>query len=425
MRRAYEPIAGCAGHGAGRDRARRPIFNALRGQPLARPAFAPAEWAISGPEGWGRGKVRRGALALAFMSGLVGWGWMSAAHGAPQPAPLAPSAQPSDSLSPMPSSTTTTLARTTTTVARTTTSTTTQLKPNPTTTVASTTSATQALNVMIAMSNAVKRSAPSNDQPLIAALAPVEALGYTEQQAEVMGMGQFPVAGSATYDDGWLQYRATPTPHNQMGIDIVAALDTPIRAPIAGTVKYVRDTDPDGYGVAADVTGGDGTYYVLGDMSSTVKTVTSGSAVTQGEVIGYVGESGDASQPELYFEVHPQGGSAIDGKPMLDSWQTTAIQAVPALVASLEASTSTTTTVPPPPTSAPRQAALSPPLATKKSSGSLTGLAVIGFVAFALASLALALFRPSRVIPAPAGGRATSGARGPGEPPAGPPTPAR
>jgi hypothetical protein len=189
----------------------------------------------------------------------------------------------------------------------------------------------------MAVANSVRRSPPSNTTALLAALAPLQQLGYTAQQAEIAGMGQFPVAGPSYYADDWLEPRPGPPPALHHGDDIVAAMGTPIRAPIDGVLKY-DTSDPLGYGLDAVVTGPDKTFYILAHMSATVTGLATGSAVKQGQVVGFIGQTGDATGPHCHFEVHPQGGAGVDPKAILDSWQKAAIAAAPALIQAVKLS---------------------------------------------------------------------------------------
>lgn len=186
------------------------------------------------------------------------------------------------------------------------------------------------------ISQAVVRTPPSSTSVLVKALAPLQNFGLTAVQADIAGMGHFPVAGMASYYDDWLEYRATPTPHLHEGIDIVAPLGTPIRAPADGTLSY-STADPDGYGLTAIVTQSDGTYYVMAHMSAVVRGLTGNQAVHAGQVVGFVGDSGDATGPHCHFEVHPLGGPGIDAKPILDLWQLQAAADAPALIAKYQA----------------------------------------------------------------------------------------
>jgi murein DD-endopeptidase MepM/ murein hydrolase activator NlpD len=214
-----------------------------------------------------------------------------------------------------------------------------------TTTNAATTTSTTIDPALIALSQSVTRTRPSNDAGLLSALAPLQRLGYTAQQADIFGMGQFPVAGPAFYSDDWLQLRVGPPAKLHYGIDVVAAMGTPLRSPIDGILRY-DTSDPTGYGLAAIVTGPDRTYYLMGHLSAEVAGLASGTAVKHGQVVGFVGSTGDSTGPHCHFEVHPGGGAGIDAKPILDRWLADAVAAVPALIRSVQAALVTTTAVP-------------------------------------------------------------------------------
>jgi murein DD-endopeptidase MepM/ murein hydrolase activator NlpD len=58
----------------------------------------------------------------------------------------------------------------------------------------------------------------------------------------------------------------------------------------------------------------DGTYYFYGHLSAFATGVKLGDAVTRGQLIGYVGDTGNPGPGNyhLHFEVHPKGGAAVN-----------------------------------------------------------------------------------------------------------------
>lgn len=86
-----------------------------------------------------------------------------------------------------------------------------------------------------------------------------------------------------------------------LGVDMTAPMGTPTVAPVGGTVRYSRDSAG---GLSWHLDGDDGLYY-YGTHLSRFGSVTG--HVDQGTVIGYVGQSGNASMPHLHLEIHPAG----------------------------------------------------------------------------------------------------------------------
>jgi murein DD-endopeptidase MepM/ murein hydrolase activator NlpD len=89
----------------------------------------------------------------------------------------------------------------------------------------------------------------------------------------------------------------------------MAAYGTPIVAVIAGTIKTAYSSAG---GISLHLRGVDGDEYFYAHNSRNV--ASSGERVAAGEVIGYVGTSGNApdNAPHLHFERHPGGGAAVN-----------------------------------------------------------------------------------------------------------------
>ena len=91
------------------------------------------------------------------------------------------------------------------------------------------------------------------------------------------------------------------------GTDIAAPAGTPILAAAAGMVTIANGADPwggsYGYYIKLDHGGGIETLYA----HCSAITVTAGQRVRQGEVIGYVGTTGNSTGNHLHFEVWENG----------------------------------------------------------------------------------------------------------------------
>ncbi|MEY2474493.1 MAG: hypothetical protein QOK28_3822 [Actinomycetota bacterium] len=179
----------------------------------------------------------------------------------------------------------------------------------------------------------VKRSKANNTNALMAALQPLVDAGMTPTQAAIAGFGHFPVAGSANFTDDWLNPRFTPVFHLHEGTDIFAAMGTPVRSPVEGLVRH---SSGGAGGTAAYVTTKEGHELYFAHLSA-YSDVKPGDAVKVGDVIGFVGDTGNAAggPAHLHFEIHPRGKGPVNPKPYLDQWVAQAIASAPLVVSSL------------------------------------------------------------------------------------------
>jgi len=91
--------------------------------------------------------------------------------------------------------------------------------------------------------------------------------------------------------------------HGNNGVDLGAPSGTPIHAAAAGTVIVSKGDGAwnGGYGSYVVISHANGTQTLYAHMSRDIASV--GEKVSQGEVIGYVGETGEATGNHLHFEV--------------------------------------------------------------------------------------------------------------------------
>ena len=111
--------------------------------------------------------------------------------------------------------------------------------------------------------------------------------------------------GSANvgFADTWLAPRPGGRVH--YGTDVIAAQGTPLLAVVDGVAKpKVNELG----GNTVSLLGTDGNYYYYAHLESWGAV----GKVTKGEVLGYVGMTGNASTYHLHFEIHPGNGDAVN-----------------------------------------------------------------------------------------------------------------
>jgi hypothetical protein len=188
----------------------------------------------------------------------------------------------------------------------------------------------------------------------------------------VAKLTRFPTGGVCYYIDTWGAPRSGGRKHE--GVDVIAKAGTPLYAVVDGTIwktAFDRAGSLGGNQVWLRSANGSGTYYFYAHLQEFSSLGKVGATVKAGDVIGWVGETGNASTPHLHFEVHPNGGAAVNPTPYVTEVEngqckkqsplkppspTTTVPSSPTTTAPA-GTTTTTTTVPPttapPPTTTP------------------------------------------------------------------------
>ncbi|HEU5083188.1 MAG TPA: peptidoglycan DD-metalloendopeptidase family protein [Acidimicrobiales bacterium] len=124
----------------------------------------------------------------------------------------------------------------------------------------------------------------------------------------------FPVGEPYSFIDSWGYPRMVGTQyeHGHQGVDIMAPFGTPLYAVERGVITRVG-TDVLG-GTKLWLKGQSGTYYYYAHLSAYAEGMVEGAVVDPGHVVGFVGDTGNASggAPHLHFQVHPGGGEPVN-----------------------------------------------------------------------------------------------------------------
>jgi murein DD-endopeptidase MepM/ murein hydrolase activator NlpD len=129
----------------------------------------------------------------------------------------------------------------------------------------------------------------------------------------------FPVLGEASFTDDYGAPRAVTGWHH--GNDIFATTGTPVLAMADGTLSRVGINTLGGNRLWLTDEAGNEFYYA--HLSAYAPASISGARVRAGQVIAFVGNTGQAitTPPHLHFEVHPQGGDSVNPYPYLVAWR--------------------------------------------------------------------------------------------------------
>lgn len=129
----------------------------------------------------------------------------------------------------------------------------------------------------------------------------------------------FPVGTPNTFGNSFGADRmmGTTYAHAHQGTDIMAPFGTPLLACERGIISKIG-TDVLG-GSKLWLKGESGTYYYYAHLQRFADGLANGQVVNAGQVIGYVGDTGNAKggAPHLHFEIHPDGGRAVNPYPLL------------------------------------------------------------------------------------------------------------
>jgi murein DD-endopeptidase MepM/ murein hydrolase activator NlpD len=110
-----------------------------------------------------------------------------------------------------------------------------------------------------------------------------------------------PVDGAVTFRDSWGEPRGGGRTHK--GTDMMAARWTPLVAIEAGYIYQVSWHSSGGLGIY--VKGVSGAMWYYAHSQAAAEGIRAGTPVVPGQLIGYVGSSGNASTPHLHFGYQP------------------------------------------------------------------------------------------------------------------------
>lgn len=183
-----------------------------------------------------------------------------------------------------------------------------------------------AVPTVLAASTATPAVAPA---PALVA-GPIDTIGVaatataTAVRLQKLAPPNFPVAATPRCYvlDNFGDPRSGGRTHQ--GTDILASLGQEVYAMADGTLTFQAKVGDGKSGTALSgnlwkLTAANGTYYVYAHLSAFAPNLVVGSSVYKGQLLGYVGDTGNPGPGNyhLHFEIHPGGGNAVNPLPLL------------------------------------------------------------------------------------------------------------
>ena len=157
-----------------------------------------------------------------------------------------------------------------------------------------------------------ERAARSQTTSVAMTSAPSAPPSTATTATSVSGGIACPVGSPRSYSDTFGAPRSGGRSH--MGTDILAPSGTPSYAYESGTIDRMSYNSLGG--ITLYMTGDSGNYYYYAHLSGYASSAAAGKRVVAGELIAYVGDSGNAAGiPHVHFEVMPGGGSGVNPYP--------------------------------------------------------------------------------------------------------------
>ena len=158
-----------------------------------------------------------------------------------------------------------------------------------------------------------------SSERLTVAAALLRAAGWSEERIRREVFAPFIVVGPASWGDSWHAPRYGPGPivREHEGQDVLCRYGAEVLAPEDGTVEF--GTSLLG-GRSARLYRSDGGYYYFAHFVDWNDRFSDGDEVRRGDVIGYCGDTGNATVPHVHVGWYGPGDAAIDPMRRLISW---------------------------------------------------------------------------------------------------------